>query len=465
MPDYQIGTVKPAATRLYTLTAPRSVVRPAIDRRVGWYLRLHLLCLILYAFSGKGFAYVGVSFFYVSEALLLLGLIALVASRKLSTLFRSWIGLAMVTFFLWQILCTIPYFADYGINAARDAVVWGYAAFAWVFAAIIVSSPQALDRLLERYRRFASWFLIFGPMAAMVGLIFITRLPVWPGSGIPLIFVKLDEFEAHLAGIAASIVLGLNPATGWLWLVGLDFMIGTPNRGGLVGFIAAYVVACVLAQRLRALLLPGILLVGLFIAAALDIHVSVPGAERDFSAAQLLDDVNSTVSTQSDAGGGLENTKEWRLNWWETIWDYTVRGPYFLDWQGLRHQSCERRWISDPGRRKSEKPSQFAHDLPRALGGAWSYPVDYRAVHVGGHDARLISEGETGGKDTMGRTVRLGYLLLGGVCSRRQLRCFSGKSYGCHPILDDLRHGMGKSYRIQPISGGRSDITGPEMRD
>jgi hypothetical protein len=28
----------------------------------------------------------------------------------------------------------------------------------------------------------------------------------------------------------------------------------------------------------------------------------------------------------------LEGTKQWRLNWWGKIWDYTVDGPYF--WMG-----------------------------------------------------------------------------------------------------------------------------------
>jgi O-antigen ligase len=64
----------------------------------------------------------------------------------------------------------------------------------------------------------------------------------------------------------------------------------------------------------------------------IDIHVSLPGGERDFSAKQLLDDFGSVVSSDVDDAGYLQDTRQWRLNWWETIWNYTVRGPYF--WSG-----------------------------------------------------------------------------------------------------------------------------------
>jgi hypothetical protein len=307
------------------------VARATVDRRLGWYLRLHLLCLILYAFFGKGFAYLGTRFFYVSEALLVLGLVALISSRKVLLLFRTSIGLAMLPFLLWEGACALPYVSEYGIDVARDAMVWGYAAFGWIVAGMIVSCPSLIERLLERYRRFVPWYLIFGPLAALVTVFFVTALPTWPGTEVTIVSVKLDEFQAHLAGIAAFVITGLNPANWWLALVGVGLLIGSPNRGGFVGFALAFAAAVILARRLRALLLPVIILIVLFFAAALDIHVAVPGGQREFSASQLLDGLGSAVSSDVNTED-LQNTREWRLEWWQKIWDYTVRGPYF--WTG-----------------------------------------------------------------------------------------------------------------------------------
>lgn len=334
MPDYQtaIASPVPPAVGVHRLPISVRVARAATDRRLGWYLRLHLLCLILYSFFGKGFAYLGTRFFYVSEALLALGLVAMIVSRTLPQLFRTSIGLMMLPLLCWESICAFPYIDEYGINVARDAMVWGYAAFAWIVAALILSSSGRIESLLERYRRFAPWFLIVGPLAMIVSVFLIGRLPTWPGTDVAVVSVKLDEFETHLAGIATAVVVGLNPASWWCYsLICLDFLIGAPNRGGLVGFALAFVVASILVRRLRALLLPAIMLVTLLIAAALDIHVSIPGASREFSAAQLLNNFDSTVSSDVDVED-LQNTRDWRLDWWQKIWNYTVRGPYF--WTG-----------------------------------------------------------------------------------------------------------------------------------
>jgi hypothetical protein len=334
MSDYRVTSVLPpprhVAERLHRpLDSPRPV-RAVISRKLNWYLRFHLFCLILYALFGKGFAYLGVRVFYVSEFLLILGVIALIASRNVLLLSRTAIGFAMLPFFVWQTICTLPYIDDYGVNVARDAVVWGYAVFGWIIAGL-VSSPRLIDTLLDRYRRFVPWFLVLGPVAVMVTVFFSDRLPTWPGTQVPFIAVKFDELEAHLAGIAASVVTGLNPGGWWLALIGMGVLVGSPNRGGLVAFALAFVVAGILARKARVLILPAIILIMLVAAALLDIHVTLPGGTREISAAQIFDNFGSTVSSDLDTQD-LENTREWRLQWWTKIWDYTVDGPYF--WTG-----------------------------------------------------------------------------------------------------------------------------------
>lgn len=342
MPGYQIAAIKPAPTagvgRLPGRTERARTGQPPREQRLHWYLRLHLLCLVLYCFFGKGFASVGTRFFYVSEALLALGLFPLIMSRRTGTLVGTPIGLAMLPFFLWQSACAIPYFGVYGFTVARDAVVWGYAAFAWILAAVVIASPNpasgVIDEFMRRYRRFASWFLIFGPLAVFLSITFSATLPKWPGTGVAFIGVKFDEFEVHLAGIAALVVTGLNPANWWLPLIGFGVLFGMANRGGLVGFLGAFVVACLLMRRVRAMLLPLIMLVVLVIAGALNVSIPIPGSTRELSASQFVNSLDSTVSSDATTAdtGDLENTREWRLGWWRKIWDYTVRGPYF--WTG-----------------------------------------------------------------------------------------------------------------------------------
>jgi hypothetical protein len=45
--------------------------------------------------------------------------------------------------------------------------------------------------------------------------------------------------------------------------------------------------------------------------------------------------VNSIFGSDNDGSAGLQDTKNWRQQWWDKIWDYTVNGPYFLTGKGF----------------------------------------------------------------------------------------------------------------------------------
>jgi O-antigen ligase len=51
---------------------------------------------------------------------------------------------------------------------------------------------------------------------------------------------------------------------------------------------------------------------------------------RELSVDQLSISISSVVGNSEDRN--LEATKQWRLNWWREIRDYTIAGPYF--WEG-----------------------------------------------------------------------------------------------------------------------------------
>ena len=55
--------------------------------------------------------------------------------------------------------------------------------------------------------------------------------------------------------------------------------------------------------------------------------------ERLLSFEQLIESVASIAS--GSTVGDLDNTKQWRLEWWATIVDYTIYGDYFWEGKGF----------------------------------------------------------------------------------------------------------------------------------
>jgi O-antigen ligase len=56
------------------------------------------------------------------------------------------------------------------------------------------------------------------------------------------------------------------------------------------------------------------------------------GHSRQISPEQLVTNIMSIFGEGDNSAGGLEQTKQWRLRWWDTIINYTFNGPYF--WTG-----------------------------------------------------------------------------------------------------------------------------------
>lgn len=81
----------------------------------------------------KSFAYLGFGQLYVSELVLLLGAACLLLTgryRRLSWHQSDWPLIALVLLFaVWGAARTVPFLEQYGINALRDAVLWGYGAY------------------------------------------------------------------------------------------------------------------------------------------------------------------------------------------------------------------------------------------------------------------------------------------------------------------------------------------------
>src|SRR5438270_907932 len=196
--------------------------------------------LIGYAFFGRTFAYLGVPPFYVGEAVLGLGLLSLIpAGRRLEVGKLEWLVIAFAVF---GAVRTAPYLGTYGIDALRDAVVWGYALFAFAIANAV--EAEHFRRLVGVYRRFLPAFLLWVPIAASITLVAGDAIPLLPGTGVPLLSFKGGDAGVHLAGIGAFVIAGLwaqeagafkmlaDAAPLALWFVGAA-AAGAINRGGL----------------------------------------------------------------------------------------------------------------------------------------------------------------------------------------------------------------------------------------
>jgi hypothetical protein len=296
------------------------------------YAILHGTWFALYAFLGKGFAYAGWTPFYVSELLFVLAVPALLATRRVMSLARTPIGAILGCFIVWQLICAAPQLDVYGVDTLRDSVIWAYALFALVVAAMVIRLPASVEILVQRYRRFASIYLFLGPVAWLATLYLRDWLPTWPGTSASIPLLKGDEYGVHLAGVFAFSMLGFGGGRAWWALVVLaDAMMGMSVRSGLVAFISAAVFVLALRPKVGRLVLTAAAISMLVLTmAAFDLRFTPPGATRELSVDLLSRSLMSLVSDTERSD--LESTKGWRLNWWRAIWSYTVDGPYF--WTG-----------------------------------------------------------------------------------------------------------------------------------
>ncbi|TME84487.1 MAG: O-antigen ligase family protein [Chloroflexi bacterium] len=301
------------------------------------FLGLLLALLTGYMFLGRGLAHVGVGPAYVGDVVLVAAVLVLVFALARPARFDVLHGLLIVYILLGAAL-TVPYLGAYGLDALRDGVTWIYALFAIAVSVIVL--PAHFERITAWYRRILPLFLLWVPLAYYLDQI---GTPALPGSDVSAVVFKGGDIGVHLAGVAAFILLGLatTPGAGgnlrqallWvLWLVDVA-VAGAVNRGGLLAASIALVAVIFgrSSQRLMVLVLVGF---SLLMGAALINPTVDTAAKRDISLGQIVDNVGSIFSS-SVGPDSLQGSKEFRLNWWGAIVDYTVNGPYFWTGKGF----------------------------------------------------------------------------------------------------------------------------------
>jgi hypothetical protein len=259
-----------------------------------------------YMFLGRGFAHLGVPPVYVGEVVLFLGLtattIAIVRLRlRGRPTLTVWLLLAFMALGLAR---TVPYLGTFGVDALRDAVLWGYAAFAlmvYVLAdrAVVLGSLRLYGWVVPI---FALWLPIsYGVFAAMSAGIQPDEL----GSNVPIVFFKSGDMAVHIVGSLAFLVLAAGAITNvrtlaWRSAIAVPLMwtvviVGSTNRGGLLTVAAGIVTITSLAilfhrsSNWRPLLIaPAALALGLgvvWIAGQVGTLATAPGSEPDSIAA------------------------------------------------------------------------------------------------------------------------------------------------------------------------------------
>jgi len=295
---------------------------------------------------GRGFAYLGVPPVFIGEMVLGLGLVAVLPRLEFRRVLGSPVVVLVLLFAAWGAFRTAPYLGVYGLDALRDAVLWGYAVFAIVVGALLLNTDR-VEATLRLYRKLVPWIVVLVPMSVIVTRTIAEQLPRVPGSETALVMVKPGDAQVHLAGAAIFVLLGLHRVglksrpvwKEWFWwslwlagvVVGMAF-----NRGGMVALVTGMgLVVLLLPTRVwgHALLKPltiAVMFLTVFFSFPVEFDV---GHHRTISSRQIMRNVLSIVLPNQ--GDQLESTQEWREQWWSDIVDYTVQGPYFWTGKGF----------------------------------------------------------------------------------------------------------------------------------
>ena len=307
------------------------------------YLIMVGLLLVGYSFFNKGFAYVGYNPLYIGEIVLGVGIFAMLAGGGSLRFLRSPIIWALFLYVTWQVLVLIPGVSKFGFLALRDSVIWLYSLFA-IFVSAALLRSRTVAKVPEWYFFFLPAWAIAAPFLFVLTEMFFQHIPRYPGSDIPIIWLKAGDMGVQIGGAAAFLMLGLHKQfrqsisrhasaqETYVWLFLLIGLIacGSRNRGGLFAALCACGVVTLFKpiNRLTKLLLPMIIVVMILL--VVDLRVPV-GGERYISLNQIYDNLSSVFFKSNKHE--LAGTEKWRLSWWTEIINDTVYGDNF--WTGV----------------------------------------------------------------------------------------------------------------------------------
>ncbi|HEY2759941.1 MAG TPA: O-antigen ligase family protein, partial [Pirellulales bacterium] len=329
--DYRVYAWQISLPRERWLAAPK----------LGWWLSALGILLAGYACMGKGFAYLGVPPLFVGEIVLGLGIVSMFARtdwRRIFSIPFTWFALALCS---WTALRTAPYVGTFGIDALRDAALCCYSVMALVVVSHLLENPARLMALARGYAWFTFPLALGVPIVWAISRGFDQSIPHWPWADVQMLDVKGGDAMTHLAGILAFWLCYpdqvYKPLTRFFTLLYMSIAalaIGSETRSGLVAFGLVFLLCLLMHPRSRALWgLVAIGIVGVMVLAITDWRIQLAHDEREVSFDQIS--YNFASITGDSHAGSLDETKDWRLNWWNDILNYTIRGKYFWSGKGF----------------------------------------------------------------------------------------------------------------------------------
>ncbi len=413
-------------------------------RIVALFLGSLAILITGYAFLGRGLAHVGVGPVYIGEVVLFLAVPATLVSLRRARF--EWVHVFLLLFMAWGAARTIPYIGQYNISALRDSVTWSYGFFA--IAVSFTLTADRIPRLVAGFRRLVVPFVVWVPIGTVIWLAFGGRVPTAPGSDVPIVYFKAGDAGCLLAAAAAFVLTGLwnwgrtrqalTDVFLWVcWLVGFVLAAAISRGGMLAAMMAGF--SGLTIRRFGRWLMPATIGLVLFTGAWLANPQVDLGLVRSVSVDQLVQNVTSIFTNQN--GTETNDTKEWRLEWWNKIVGYTIDGPYFWTGKGYGINLADCGRIPGHLGRLAAGAAQHPSRDPGPLRCTGPCHVDRLQRGVGGDDGPgplavlpAALPGSPGRPDGRAR-------LLGGGHRQRVLRCLPGRAAGRDPLLERHRPG------------------------
>ena len=196
----------------------------------------------------------------------------------------------------WGFLRTIPYLSTDGIDALRDAVLWGYGIYALLIC--LIFPKDCVTCFVKVFNRAIPFILIWLPIAFFLYWFVGARFSLLGGS-IPFLSLKPGDIGVHLGAIAAFLLLRLDekdrpysiPIRIGLWILWWIAWIlyGAISRGAM--FDALLGMGAVLLVRPKTdwihPLIGGLIVMGTLAVFGINIHVPDPTRDANISLNQV----------------------------------------------------------------------------------------------------------------------------------------------------------------------------------
>ena len=355
--------------------------------------------------------------------------------------------LLLLLFMIWGAIRTIPFLDTYGVDALRDAVLWGYGLFALIVATRMIAREDYFGLVLHAFYKFSKFYLLACPLIWAYNVYLIQRMPHF-------FYGKTTRFEEVLVwlGAIAAIMFSrvFNYSPFWIILLCSDtILFFTGNRAGMLAFVCVVILCWLTNPFSRRLWLAAALAgITLLVLALLDVRIDM--SHRELSIQQLVTNIESTFSSAQQSNE--QGTKEWRLAWWRQIVDYTVFGEFFWGGKGFGvNLSDDDNHKLDYGRGPNQLRSPHSSHLSvlAARGRPGIFTLDHHESDLGSASV-LPSHSRQGGRTAaVGRFDFASPQFLAWHFRHHVFwRCF-GRSHDGHTVLDRLWHGHRCTLCIQ----------------